>query len=153
LPQGDQSGDKGLVKAFQGANQLISNYKFFILLLNTFEEERALSCHELQARRDYLDHLCQAIKERAAYWKQRSKYRVVKEGDANTAFHHAQATVRLWQNNIRYVEVQGSMIASHEGKIQALSDFFSSIIADPTTPAWGFDMHAQSVPGSSTAVT
>jgi hypothetical protein len=93
----------------------------------------------LQAGRTCLDCLSQAIKEKAAFWKQQSKFRAVKEGDANTAFHHAQATVRLRSNNIRFVEVQGSIIASHDGKIQALTNFFSSIIGDPGSPTWSFD--------------
>lgn len=64
---------------------------------------------------------------------------MVKEGDVNTAFHHAQATVRLRNNKIRYVEVQRSVIASHEGKIQALTDFFSSSIGESGSPTWNFE--------------
>jgi hypothetical protein len=96
----------------------------------------------LQARKTCHDLLAQAVKEKATYWKQRSKSRAVKEGDANTAFHHAQATVRMRSNNIRYVEVQGSIIANHDGKLQALTDFFSSIIGQPGSSSWHFDVEA-----------
>lgn len=34
------------------------------------------------------------------------------------------------------------MIANHDGKIQALTNFFSSIIGDPGSSAWNFDVHA-----------
>ncbi|XP_066373069.1 uncharacterized protein [Miscanthus floridulus] len=105
-------------------------------------KERALSFDELQARKTCIDYLAQAIKEKAAYWKQCSKFRAIREGDANTAFHHAQATVRLRNNTIRWVEVHSSVIANHDAKIQALTNFFSSIIGDPGTSAWNFDVHA-----------
>jgi len=34
------------------------------------------------------------------------------------------------------------VIANHDGKIQALTNFFSPIIGDPGTSAWNFDVHA-----------
>lgn len=42
-------------------------------------------------------------------------------------------------NNIRFVEVQDSIVASHDGKIQLLTNFFSNIIGHPGSPAWGFE--------------
>lgn len=140
LPQVGQSVGKGLVSALQEPHQLISNCKFLTLLFATFEEERPLSADELQARKTCRDIIAQAIKEKAAYWKQRSKSRAIKEEDANTAFHHAQATVRMRNNTIRFVEVQGNVIASHEGKLQALTEFFRSIIGDAGAPSWRFEV-------------
>ena len=137
-----RAATKVWARRFRAPRQIISNCKFIILLLVSFEEERALSFDELQARKTCIDCLAQAIKEKAAYWKQRSKFRAIREGDANTAFHHAQATVCLRNNTIRWVEVHGSVIANHDGKIQALTNFFSSIIGEPGTSAWNFDVHA-----------
>lgn len=97
--------------------QLIPNCKFVLELLDFFEEQRPLSSDETQVRRQCQDRLALAIKERAAYWKQRSKSRAIREVDANTAFHHAQATVRLRSNKIRMVECDGHQITSHDGKI------------------------------------
>jgi hypothetical protein len=34
----------------------------------------------------------------------------------------------MWNNNICFVEVQGMRISNHNGKLQALTDFFASII-------------------------
>jgi hypothetical protein len=96
----------------------------------------------LHARGDCRDCLSQAIKEKATYWKQRSKFRAIREGDANTAFHHAQATVRLRCNNIRCVQVQGDVIHNHDGKVQALTDFFRSIIGQPGSSSWSFDVNS-----------
>ena len=52
------------------------------------------------------EHLGQALKEKAAYWKQRSKQKALQEGDSNTSFFHAHATQRL-RNAIKVVEVDG----------------------------------------------
>ena len=120
----------------------IPNLKFLIHLFDSLEEERLLSDNEMQARSMCHDMLHQAIKEKAAYWKQRSKFKAITEGDANTAFHHAQATVRMRANAIRIVEVQGVQIANHQGKIQALTNFFSSIIGQPGSSVWNFDVGA-----------
>ncbi|MFS9531673.1 hypothetical protein Q6247_26265, partial [Klebsiella pneumoniae] len=52
-----------------------------------------------------------AVRERAAYWKQRGKFRAIREGDANTGFFHAQATQRLRRNNIRTGHLQALLRA------------------------------------------
>lgn len=67
---------------------------------------------------------------------------MLKESDANTAFRHAQATVRMHSNNIRYIEVNGSIIANHDGKLDALTEFFSNIIGQPGRSSWAFDVDA-----------
>ena len=79
-------------------NYLIPNYKFIIQLFDFFEEMRPLSAHEFQARKQTQQTLQDQIKAKAAYWKQRSKQRAIKECDSNTAFHHAHATQRLRSN-------------------------------------------------------
>jgi hypothetical protein len=38
------------------------------------------------------DKLQEELKNCAAYWKQRSKQKVIWQSDANTTFHHAHAT-------------------------------------------------------------
>jgi predicted glycosyl hydrolase (DUF1957 family) len=44
------------------------------------------------------DKLQEVLKAKAAYWKQRNKQKAIRESDANTAYHHAQATQRLRRN-------------------------------------------------------
>ncbi|KAG2640599.1 hypothetical protein PVAP13_2KG106116 [Panicum virgatum] len=96
---------------------LIPNCKFLILLFDTLQEDHALSSVELQVHRMCQDRLTLAIKERAAFWRQRGKRRAVREGDSNTAFFHAHATQRLRRNAIRGIEVDGLMITSHQQKV------------------------------------
>lgn len=120
--------------------QLIPNCKFIIELIDFYEEHCALSGDEFQVRKHCQISLAQAIKERAAYWKQRSKFRAIKEADANTAFHHAQATVRLRSNKIRLIECDGQQLTNHDAKLAALSAFFSGIIGEPGQSTWSFDV-------------
>jgi hypothetical protein len=122
--------------------QLIPNCKFLIQLFDTFEEDRPLSSHEFQVKKEYPECLVEALKERVAYWKQRSKVRAIREGDSNTAFHHAQATMRMRHNSIKLVEVNGVKISNHEGKTAALTTYFESIIGQPGDNTWSFDVSA-----------
>ena len=127
-------------RRIRAPKQLIQNCKFIILLFDTFEDTRSLSAHELQVRRLCQDRLAREIKERAVYWRQRSKVRAIQEADTNTAFHHAHATVRFRSNTIRIIDVQNTQIRSHEGKVQALSTFFTSIITTPGSSTCGFEI-------------
>ncbi|KAJ1256155.1 hypothetical protein BS78_K076500 [Paspalum vaginatum] len=107
---------------------IIHNCKFLLLLFDYLEEYRNLSSAEMQARGLCQDTLSQMLREKAAYWKQRGKQRAIKEGDANTAFHHAHATQRYRKNTIRCIEVEGVRLTSHEAKIAALIGFFSNLL-------------------------
>jgi len=107
---------------------LIPNSRFIIQLFDYYEETRSLSVHELQARRHAQEQLHFQVKQKAAYWKQRSKQKAIQESDANTKFHHAVATQRLISNYIRMVQVDGTQIVNHDGKISALTSYFKSIL-------------------------
>jgi len=95
---------------------------------------------ELQVRETCRSRLVELIKDHAAYWKQRSKQRAIREGDANTAFHHAQATARMRWNNIRHIEIGGILVANHEAKVKALTVHYNSILGSPGTNMWNFDV-------------
>lgn len=63
---------------------LINNCKFIIRLLDLLEEHRCQSTGESLLRSLCKENLLRLLKARAAYWKQRGKFRAVKEGDENT---------------------------------------------------------------------
>jgi len=81
-----------------------------------------------------------AIRERAAYWKQRGKFRAIREADANTAFHHAHATNRFRRNQIKTVTVNGCELTAHNAKAEALTTYFSSILGTTTAAFWQFNL-------------
>ena len=86
------------------------------MLFDYLEESRDLSPQELDVRNQCQVRLAQAMKDRAAYWKQRSKQHAVRDGDSNTQFFHAHATQRMRRNAIKVVEVDGLRVTAHEGK-------------------------------------
>jgi hypothetical protein len=108
---------------------IIPNCKFIIQLLDTFEEVRPLSNDKIQVRQMSYERLALELKQRATYWKQRSKFREMREGDNNTAFFHA----------IRNLEVDGTQITNHNGKVQASTEYFRTIIGVPGNSVWLFD--------------
>jgi hypothetical protein len=118
-------------RRFRVPPQIIQNYQFIIQLFDYFEENRTLSASEFQVRNKARDKLHEEIKIKAAYWRQRSKEKRIKELDCNTAYHHAQATHRMRKKYIRTVKVGDQEIVSHSGKTEALTAFFSSIIGVP----------------------
>ncbi|CAD6336936.1 unnamed protein product [Miscanthus lutarioriparius] len=75
----------------------------------------------------------------AAYWKQRAKFRAVKEGDSNTAFFHAHAMARMRRNNIRCIAVNEVQVTSHSAKVQALTEHFRSVMGTAGQSNWQFD--------------
>lgn len=121
---------------------LINNCKFIIKLLDLLEERRLLSTGEMVLRAHCREKLLQLIKARAAYWKQRGKIKVVKEADENTKFHHAYASHRMRQNQIRVLELDGVRCTSHVDKALILDNHFSALLGANIEPVWDFDVFA-----------
>ncbi|CAN6341061.1 unnamed protein product [Urochloa humidicola] len=111
---------------------LHQNCKFVIYLFDVLEEGRMLSAGERYLRLACQERLALALRERAAYWKQRGKQRAVREGDANTQFFHAHACARLRRNNIRALEIDGVLVSAHDAKTGALTAHLSGLLGvDP----------------------
>jgi hypothetical protein len=119
---------------------LIQDCKFLILLCDLFEETRSLSSAELQLRSLAHDRLAVAIRERAAYWKQRGKQKAIREDDSNTNFFHAHATQRLRTNHIRGIEVNGTLVSHHQGKMEAVTAHFKQVMGTVAPCSWGFSL-------------
>lgn len=86
---------------------LHQNCKFVTYLFDLLEEARDLSAGEQVLRHECRERLALSIRECAAYWKQRGKFRAVREGDADTAFFHTHASGKLRRNQIRGLEIDG----------------------------------------------
>ena len=111
--------------------EIPQNCQLLIQLFDYFEETRTLSQAEFQVRGLARERLHDEIKAKAVYWRQRSKHKIIKECDANTAYHHARATMQMRRKFIRMVRVNDQEVVSHAGKAEALSNFFKSIIGVP----------------------
>jgi len=110
------------------------------MLLDYLEETRNLSPQESAVRHMCQERLAQAIKEKAAYWKQRGKRKAIREGDSNTKFFHAHATQRLRRNAIKLVEVDGVQLTAHEGKVRALTNYFKQVLGTPGDSSFSFQL-------------
>ena len=110
------------------------------MLLDYLEECHNLSAQETSVRSLCQDRLAQALKERAAYWKQRGKQKALREGDSNTSFFHAHATQRLRRNAIKVVEVDGVPVTAHDGKITALANYFKNVLGTSGDSCFNFDL-------------
>jgi hypothetical protein len=117
-----------------------NNCKFLLNLFDFFEESRPLSGPERALREAARETLAIAIKQNAAHWKQRGKFRAVKEGDENTKFFHARATLRFRRNNIRVLLVDGAEVVDHHGKAEALRAFYTELLGRARPTAWAFDL-------------
>lgn len=100
-----------------------------------------MSAGELFVRSECQGQLALLVRERAAYWKQRGKFKAIREGDANTAFHHAHATERMRRNQIKTVEVDSVTLTSHEAKTSTLTQHFASIMGTQNMVHWQFDLN------------
>ena len=110
------------------------------MMLDFLEEYRTLSEAEMQVRELCQTCLQQHIRATTAYWKQRGKQKAIREGDANTAFHHAQATQRLRRNHIGKITHREQELFSHESKIAAVTDYFSGIMGEAGNSTWKFNI-------------
>jgi hypothetical protein len=111
------------------------------LLLDLFEEFRLLSAGER-----CLHERCQAaaalfINQRAARWKQHGKCRAVKEGDSNTRYFHARATIRRRQCQIRQIVIDGVPLIAHGDKVSALTEYYTMLLGRGSPGRWHFDVH------------
>jgi hypothetical protein len=76
-----------------------------ICFLDFIEESRNISPLELNLRRLIIKMLQRTIRERTAYWKQRSKIKFAIEGDENSKYFHAIASARYRKNKISILEL------------------------------------------------
>jgi hypothetical protein len=109
-------------------------------MLDVFEETRALSAGERRLRTLCREEVGLIIVQRAAYWKQRGKFRALKEGDANTKYIHARASCRARRNAIRALQVDDTTLVTHDDKVTALTAYYSTILGGEAATTWEFDI-------------
>ncbi|WVZ49070.1 hypothetical protein U9M48_000451, partial [Paspalum notatum var. saurae] len=85
------------------------------------------------------DRLSLFIRERAAIWKQRGKFKALREGDANTRYFQERASMRLRSNKIQTIESNGESFSSLEDKTTILTEYYSSILGNQRTSSSSVD--------------
>nr|XP_051213942.1 uncharacterized protein LOC127331785 [Lolium perenne] len=120
--------------------RLDNNCPFIISLMDFHEESRVLTGAKVALREEARDHLALSVCRAAAHWKQRGKFRAIKEGDENTRYFHARASQRFRRNQIRELEVDGEVIVDHTAKAGALHSFYSNLLGRARPACWAFDL-------------
>lgn len=128
------------VRKHRSPPSIYHNCTFIILMLDVFEEWRTLFAGE-----QCLWKVCQArlalfINQRAAYWKQRGKFRSLREGDTNTRFFQVRASTRARRNQIQRLEIEGTTLVSHGHKTTALMSYYTDILGRVVPTSWAFDL-------------
>jgi hypothetical protein len=113
----------------------VNDCRFVIDLMDFFEESRLLSEQEVSLRDEARAQLLHAVQKEATHWKQRGKFRAIREGGKNSKFFHAMASGRMRRNHIRVLDIDGVQIASHEAKAAALHDFYAQLLGLAREPS------------------
>ena len=72
-----------------------------------------------------MDKLNQLLDQHRTYWRQRSKIKWIKDGDAGTKLFHATATLKYRNNLIsQFQKDNGEIVSNHFDKAKVLWDAF-----------------------------
>ena len=119
---------------------VIQNVKNIIQFIDVLEEFRDLSLPEWNFRAILKEKLHFLLEQQRGYWKQRSKVKWVKLGDATTKFFHANAAIKMRANLIRQIEKEdGSLITAHKDKEQLLWEEYKERLGKAEPIRFGFD--------------
>jgi hypothetical protein len=117
-----------------------SNTKCAIAFIDHLEETRNLSLLEFNLRKLLVKILQRLIKERVAFWRQRSKIKFAIDGDENTKYFHALASTKYRKNKIHTLQHDGSDYSSHHHKMNILTAYFKQLLGQPFIPNWSFSL-------------
>lgn len=85
--------------------------------------------------------LQQFINQRAAFCKQRAKFKALRESDANTKYFHARASGRRRKNHIATISICDIQSVTHQDKADALTAYYTEILGSVHLPTWNFQLH------------
>lgn len=78
------------------------------------------------------ENLHELLLQEETYWKQRAKTFWLAEGDANSKFFHAQATLRKRLNHISHlINDSGDVIDNQDGMQELVKEYFKGVFASP----------------------
>lgn len=108
----------------------ISNVEHKIHLLDSIANDRNLSSQELMDRNAAQADLRDWLKRKESLWAQKSRVSWLKEGDRNTRFFHAMASVRLRKNSIESILHKGASVESPNEIKRAAMEYYKEIFSE-----------------------
>src|SRR6185437_10043405 len=106
------------------------------------QDHRALSSEEDWLRRKLKQHCLTLASLERTIARLRSRVRHLKEGDANTAFFHKQASFRKKKNFIAKLVVDDQVFTAQQDKHNVLYEYFDGILGTAVPRASSLDMLA-----------
>jgi hypothetical protein len=127
---------RNVAKAFKAwSAQQIGSVRFqlaaprvIIFELDVAQETRLLSPEEIELRRDLKEATLGLASLSRTIARQRSRYRYLKDGDANTKFFHLQACHQKRKNYIPTFVHNGRTFTSEEAKSEAVFDYYNALL-------------------------
>jgi Reverse transcriptase (RNA-dependent DNA polymerase) len=102
--------------------------KEVLIWLDQKSERRQLTTLELLTKDLVRDRLQRIVQMEEHMWKQRAKRIWVKQGDKNTAFFHATASMQKRTNWISTIKDDSQQHSAHNDKAAALHRYFCSLL-------------------------
>jgi hypothetical protein len=99
-----------------------------IFELDVAQETRLLSPEELELRRELKAHTLGLSSLSRTIARHKSRYRYLKDGDANTKFFHLQSCHRKRKSYIPTFMHEGRTFTSEEAKSEAVFDYYNTIL-------------------------
>lgn len=92
------------------------------------QETRQLSAEELELRRELKANTLGLASLARTIARQKSRYRYLRDGDANTKFFHLQACHRKRKSYIPTLVHEGCTFTSEEAKSEAVFDYYNGLL-------------------------
>ena len=102
------------------------------------QDHRALSSEEDWLRRKLKQHCLTLASLERTIARLRSRVRHLKEGDANTAFFHKQASFRKKKNFIAKLVVEDQVFTAQQDKHNILYEYFDGILGTAVPQSFFF---------------
>lgn len=119
----------------------LENVKTMLSLLEIIEEHRDLTVMEWNFRETLIDKLNQLLDQQKVYWKQRSKIKWIKEGDAGTKLFHTHATIKHKNNLIAQLQKSnGEIVLDHAEKEKVLWEAFKERLGQSEFSTMAFNL-------------
>lgn len=115
---------------FGNIDQKITVYEDIIYEFDLASNSRNLTEDELAERREAQTNLWTWLKRKEIFWAQNSRAKWLKEGDQNTRYFHALASIRKRKNALTSLSINGVVINDPAGIRDEAVSFFSNIFTE-----------------------